>query len=304
MSELLPNWLPSLNGLRAFDAVARHSSFQAAAEELNVTSAAVQQLVRGLEKTLDAALVVRDGRTLQLTARGKLATADFRDAFDALARGVDKIRRHTDRPALRLSVEQSFAANWLVERLTRFQSAHPNIDVLVESTDRLIDLTRGEADIAIRYSRGITDDVTVCPLFGDEIIAVCSPSLLPKGTSSLAPEDLKTCPLIHFEWPYGASKQINWPGWVRQMKFDISLPTGGLRFTDYNIALKSAIAGMGIALTSRPLVISALRSGLLVEPFGKGITNGYSYYLLVAPDVADTPEVKHFTNWILTEVAC
>jgi LysR family glycine cleavage system transcriptional activator len=113
----MSEWLPSLNALRAFEAVSRHLSFRKAADELHVTPAAVKQLVRNLEKALGRALVRRQGRGLVLTEVGTAGLAELRQAFESLAASVARMRRLDERRLFTITVEPAFAAAWLVRRL-------------------------------------------------------------------------------------------------------------------------------------------------------------------------------------------
>ncbi|MBL4906936.1 MAG: LysR family transcriptional regulator [Sneathiella sp.] len=301
MSDTSPTWLPSLNALRAFETVARHMSFQKAAEELNVTSAAVQQLVRGLESTLNTSLVIRDGRHLSLTKRGKIATSDLTESFEGLNRAVGKIRHFNDRQQLRISAEPSFATVWLADRLRGFQELYKDIDVLIESSNRLVDLRNQEADIAIRYRSTPDDEFQYHRLFEDETVAVCSPHRLQGKTLPLQSEDLLSIPLIHYEWPYSVSLQLVWREWIEKMGFDIDIVDKGLRFTDYTMAIQSAIAGIGIALVSRPLITKALDTGLLVEAFENGIVTKCGYDVVIAKGSEKKHGIREFTDWIVAE---
>lgn len=301
MSKFPISWLPSLNALRAFNAVARHRSFQKAAEELNVTSAAVQQLVRGLENTLDVDLIIRNGRQLDVTPRGEAALIDLSEGFGNLSKAVEKIRSFSTRQQLRISVEPSFAASWLIDRLPQFQDQYGDIDVLIESTNRIVDLKKGEADIALRYSSQIDKYFHFHRLFEDEIIAVCNPALLEGETLPLKPDDLLRIALIQYDWPHNLETKVDWKDWIKWMDFNITPPVSRLRFDDYNLSLQSTIAGMGIGLASRPHVQHALESGLLVEPFESGVINGCGYDILFDPLTIEKPGIKEFTDWIIGE---
>jgi len=293
------NWLPSLNALRAFEAVARHSSFQKAAAELHVTSPAIQQLVRGLEESLGRSLVVRQGRSVMLTDAGEAAAPHLQEGFGLIALGVSRIRSHVSQRGIRVSVEPSFAAAWLIGRLKSFQERHPEIDVLIDATERLADLHRGEADIAIRYGVAAGGDYLSWRLFDDETLAVCSPAILPATAERMTYDDLKSFTLIHFE---RSNMQPSWESWRKAVG---AMPIQGgrsLRFTDYNMALQAAIGGQGIALASRPLIQEALEAGLLVAPFGNGLRNGCGYNLIATPDVAERSEAKAFIEWMESEV--
>ncbi len=153
--------LPPLNALRAFEAAARHLSISKAADELNVTPAAVSHQVKALESFLGIILFRRLNRALMLTDAGQTILPGLRDGFDHLALAIDKLAamRHGD--VLSISTSPSFAAKWLVPRLDRFRAGHPQLELRIDATDRVVDLDRGEADIAIRYGAGDGDGALV-----------------------------------------------------------------------------------------------------------------------------------------------
>lgn len=296
-----PRWLPSLKALRALDAVGRHGSFQLAAEELGVSPAAVHQLVRNLEEVLDKKLVVRDGRSIEMTEAAQSGLADLRTSFQYMAEAVHKIRQQGRRRQLRISVEPSFAHAWLVGRLSRFQNENADIDVLIDSSTRVVDLSGGEADVAIRYASAIDSGLQSEVLFEDETIAVCSPALMGGQKYPLSPGVLESAVLLHFDWPYSPQIQAGWQRWMQEVGWPDARLAGGLRFTDYNAAIQSAIAGQGFALASRPLVSDALTAGVLVEPLDRAYKNGYKYYAVTDASKDMDGLAETFVGWIHRE---
>ena len=294
-------WLPSLKALRALEAVARHLSFRDAAGELNVTPAAVQQLVRGLETSLDVSLVTRQGRAIDLTPAAKSGMADLHRGVGFFADAVAKMRSFNPSQQLKVSVEPSFASAWLVGRLGRFQARHPKIEILIDASFRLSDLHRAQADIAIRYGAGPGADLESRRLFEDETIAVCSPALLDGGATALTVQDLHRFALIHFEWPHQPRFEPDWAAWLNAVGAKEVQAAGNLRFTDYALALQAAIAGQGLALVSRPLVQEALGAGLLIAPFQKSVKNGCGYDVVTTPRASSRSEVAAFIEWIFAE---
>ncbi|RCK29879.1 LysR substrate-binding domain-containing protein [Thalassospira lucentensis] len=305
LKSVSPGWLPSLKSVRALETVARQGSFQQAAEELGVSPAAVHQLVRGLEDVLGQNLVRRNGRHIAITNATEAGLAELHVAFKSLASGVRKIREYDGRRQLRISVDPSFAHAWLVGRLSRFQDKNPNVDVLIDSTTRFADLVQGHADIAIRYTADIGDEVQSVRLFEDETIAVCSPALIKQKHVPLDLDVLAETPLLHFDWLQSPQIQVNWQRWIALVDGPEIEVRGGARFTDYNAVVQAAIAGQGMALVGRPLVTEALAMGILVEPFGRGYQNGYGYYALTARSVdeANDDEVAEFVSWLTNESA-
>lgn len=298
-------WLPSLKSLRALEVVARLGGFQAAAEELGVSPAAVHQLVRGLEEVLGQKLVIRDGRHVAITRAAESGLADLHAAFKNLTVGVRKIREHDGRRQLRISVDPSFAQAWLVGRLSRFQDRHPNVDILLDSTTRFADLLHGHADVALRYTLDVGDDLHVVKMFEDETIAVCNPNLVKGHATPLDLMVLEDIPLLHFDWAQSPQIQVTWQRWIELVGGPKLTIKGGARFNDYNAVVQAAIAGQGMALVGRPLVTEALEMGILIEPFGRSYKNGYGYYALTAPndDELSDNDVAAFVSWIASETA-
>ena len=138
--------LPSLSALRAFEAVARHSSFSRAAQELHVTKAAVAEQVRSLEQEIGARLVERNGRGLQLTKAGAAGAAPLAEGFALLAKAARAMREGEGRRFLIINSAPSFAATWLVGRIGKFKARHPGTDVLIDANPIDEALDSGAAD--------------------------------------------------------------------------------------------------------------------------------------------------------------
>src|SRR5246500_5060538 len=194
--------LPSLNGLRAFEAAARHLSFTLAAAGLNVTQTAISHQIRRLEEELGLRLFVRKNRALTLTPKARDYLPGVRAAFNDLRLATDRLLRKDDDNVLTGSTFASLAAKWLLPRLTAFQEAHPGIDVRITTSTALVDFRGGGVDAAIRYGRGNWPGVRAEWLMADELFPVCSPSLL-KGEKPLhCPEDLAQHTLLHTSGGY------------------------------------------------------------------------------------------------------
>ena len=170
--------LPSLNGLRAFEAAARHLSFTQAASELNVTQTAISHQIKRLEQELGVRLFIRQNRALTLTPEASEYLPGVRAAFNDLRLATDRLLRREDGHVLTVSTLASLAAKWLLPRLSAFQEAHPGIDVRITTSTSLVDFQRDNVDAAIRYGRGQWAGLRADWLMADEVFPVCSPALL------------------------------------------------------------------------------------------------------------------------------
>ena len=290
--------LPSLNSLRAFEAAARHLSFKLAADELNVTPAAVSHQVKALEETLGVKLFRRQTRSIKLTNAGLAALPLIADGFDKLFEGVTVLREHSQNDLLTVSVSPSFGSIWLVPRLERFRREYPDIEIRIDGTDRLSDVASGDADVAIRYGAGGYKDVTVDHLFGQLNTPICSPKLLEGETALLRPEDLAKQTLLHIEWK---DTEASWRMWLLAAGLTGIDPTRGPHFTQESMAIQAALDGHGVALVGDKLVADHLEAGRLVCPFRQDMKMPltFSYYLL-SPKTK-RPKVEAFRKWLISE---
>jgi LysR family glycine cleavage system transcriptional activator len=300
----MSKWMPSLNSLRAFETVARHSSYQKAAEELGVTPAAVKQLVAKLEDTLGCRLIERNGRGVALTSIGELGVADISAGMRLLADATTKMRAPNDGVRLIISVESSFATTWLVPRLEDFRSRYPQINVLIDSSQRIVDLERSEVDIAVRYGVKHDPDMIAHRLFDDRVFPACSPALL-GGRAVADIGELSKMPLIHWDmsqlpWAEATRRWFDWGSWVQLTNVEGIDVSKGARFNDYGLAVQAAISGQGVLLASGPILQDAMEAGLLVQPFQGyvGVTD-IGYDLVTTHGAANRPEVSAFIDWLL-----
>jgi len=295
--------LPSLNALRAFEAAGRNMSFTEAAEELSVTPAAVSQQVKTLESYLDVALFHRTGRGLALTDAGEVLLPGLRSGFECLVSAVDTLRRTEATRPLTVTVAPSFGAKWLVPRLARFSAAHPDVEVRLDASMRVVDLEREDADIAVRYGTGEYPGMAVERLLDDAVFPVCSPALLESGPPILEPSDIMGHTLIHAVDPLSELGLPDWTMWLAAAGVDGADTSRGPRFSMHSLAVDAAVAGQGVALLGNVVVAEDLAAGRLVRPLEGAMPVRFAYYL-VYPEGADrAARVQAFAGWLRAEAA-
>ena len=285
--------LPPLASLRAFEAAARHRSFKLAAGELGVTPTAISHQVKALEDHMGIALFERRVRHVTLTAAAEVLYPVLRVGFDEFAEVVERLDAPRRRPIVRISATTAFTAKWLLPRVRRFQSDHPEIDLQLHASDDPVDLGAAQLDLAIRYGRG--------PYPGLRSEAVIADRFAPVANASLrlrVPEDLHRVPLIHFDWRRADPGNPTWDGWFKAAGLPMVEPSSFLRFSEESHAIQAAVAGQGAALLSIVLVSEEIGAGHLVQPFGP-VIDGYVYHLVDA-DRPSAP-VKAVRAWLLAE---
>jgi LysR family glycine cleavage system transcriptional activator len=287
--------LPSLNGLRAFEAAARHLSFTQAASELNVTQTAISHQIRRLEEELGLRLFIRKNRALALTPQARDYLPGVRAAFNDLRLATDRLLRKDDDNVLTISTLASLAAKWLLPRLSAFQEAHGGIDVRITTSTGLVDFRGGDVDAAIRYGRGHWAGLRADWLMADELFPVCSPALL-KGERPLnCPQDLAHQTLLHTSGGY----DDDWRLWLTAagLPADISKPPG-VTFDLIFMTVQAAIDGIGVALGRTSYVQDDIAKGRLVVPFKIALPADAGFYLVSPDGAAEPPKLAAFRKWL------
>ncbi len=307
--------LPPLNSLRAFEAAARHLSFARAAQELHVTPAAISQQIRSLEEFAGVKLFRRKTRAVVLTEAAQAALPALREGFDRFAEGYTAMRRHEETGTLTVSMPPSFGAKWLIPRLDRFHRLHPDLDLRIDTSERLIDFERDEVDVAIRYGHGSYPGLFSECLLSDSVAPVCSPDLLDGDPPLREPADLARHVLLQVRWKMllregdsGADSAPDWRMWLRAAGLTDIDPDRGPQFSLDSMALQAAIAGQGVALAPSTLAEEDIRAGRLVRPFGAGIGTGagarpFRYHVVCPEADKDRAKVRAFRSWIHDEAA-
>jgi LysR family glycine cleavage system transcriptional activator len=295
-----------LNALRAFEAAARHLSFVAAAEELNVTPAAIGQLVRGLEATLGLELFRRSQAgpaRLVLTEVAQSALPDLQTGFDCLSVAMNRLKAAKARRTLTITVPPAFADKWLLERVERFSARYPEYELRIDTNGRLADLAAEGIDVGIRYGAGQWPGLVTTLLERDEFFPVCSPVLLNGAHPLRTAADLKHHLLIHDKSMASEPLFPTWRAWLSHFGESVANCDRGLQINDSAAALQTAIAGNGVALGRTTLVGRELAEGRLVRPFGEVLNCPLAYYVIYRPQDRADPAILAFRDWLLEEAA-
>jgi LysR family glycine cleavage system transcriptional activator len=305
--------LPPLNALRAFEVAARHMSFALAARELHVTPAAVSHQIKGLEEILGVALFHRRRRGLELTGAARACLPWLSEGFDRIAEAVERLRAQGDSGALTVSAAPSFATKWLAPRLHRFAAAHPEVEVRINASTRLVDSSRAgrgepgeasspldEADIAIRFGTGSYPGYRVERLLGAAVTPVCSPKLLAGKSALRSPEDLRRQVLIHDNLSADDGRPL-WEAWLEAAGVGGVDTSRGMRFNHSALALEAAADGLGVALGMPVLAAADVASGRLAMPFALKLPIGFAYYIVCSERAFRRADVAAFRGWILGE---
>jgi len=284
------NWhdIPSLLALRAFEAAARHGSFSAAARDLNVTHAAIGQHVRALEDHFGLPLMYREGRGMAVTPDGRRLADSLSEAFSLIASASSDLLDQTKTRAIRVSLTPSFAANWLMPRIGGFWDTHPDIEVELIPSTRLIDLRRDNIDVAIRYGDGNWSGVHSTTLMSAGHSAVAAPSYL-KGCKTDCLADLKGS-----RWLLDGNRSEE-KLWVAQNGVDLE-EEDVTYFATGQLSREAALAGLGVTILPAPVAAGHIMSGALVK-LCEEHDSPFAYHVLTRPEVVSGPH-DIFVKWL------
>ena len=288
--------LPPLNALKAFEAAARNLSFTRAAEELFVTQAAISHQIKGLEEYLGIKLFRRRNRSLLLSEEGQSYFLDIKDIFSGISDATERLLARSAKGALTVSLQPSFAIQWLVPRLVRFSEVHPDIDVRIKAVDLDEGSLTDDVDVAIYYGRDNWPGLRADKLHAEYLIPVCSPMLL-MGTKPLkTPEDLMHHTLLH------DTSRRDWKAWFKQFDIQAANVNQGPIFSHSSMVIQAAIHGQGVALGHSVLTQPEIDAGRLVCPFEQVLMSKNAYYLVCHESQAALGKIAAFREWMLALV--
>ena len=290
--------LPPLTALRAFDAAARHMSFAQAAQELNVTPAALSFQIKSLEEHLGQPLFRRLNRAVELTEAGRCLAPGAAEGFQSLAAAWQATRRLQDNTTLTVTAGPALTAKWLAPRLYEFARNHPDIDLRFSATLRKMDLERDDVDVAIRFGLEDDDGLYAVPVRKEWMTPVMTPELAAKFPN---PEDLMQAPLIFDDSLAMLTDAPNWPEWFRAAGIGFS-PIHGARFSNADHAVDAAVAGVGVALGRRAIILKDLQEGRLVAPFKLAVEMDARFRFLCLSGAEKRPQIAAFRDWFLEEI--
>ncbi|MBK3468459.1 MULTISPECIES: transcriptional regulator GcvA [Pseudomonas] len=287
--------LPPLNWLRAFEASARLLNFTHAAQELNLTQAAISQQLKALESQLGAALFKRLPRGLELTEAGMSYFPVVRESVERLAAATDEIFGQGHRSALIVRSSLVFFTHWLAMRLPQFRRLYPQINLRIASSIWVED-SESDADLDIRYGQGRWPGLKSERLTWDTLVPVCSAALAAGEPPLNQPQDLIRHELLHV-----LGYEDGWGYWLKKSGAEDVDSSQGLQFDTLISALEVAELGQGIALARSSLVRHLLDSGRLVAPFGSEVTTKEAFYLVYAAHSMVNPDAAAFAEWLCAE---
>lgn len=283
--------LPPLLSLRAFEAAARHLSFQKAAAELGVSPTAVSHQIKVLENDLGFPLFIRLTRRIALTPAGEKLWLPLNNGFGTIQKAVNSLYPDNDRKVVTLTAPTLFTARYLIPSIAEFEATAGNCELRFYTTDEVVDLTSGAADIAVRCGDVIAEGFHTEDLVADSYGVICSPIL---GVKSY--KELERSRLLISEH----KTEFHSPGWQRwstEAGITGLNPEKGIRFTDEGYAIQAAVAAQGVMVGSLLLARPELSTGVLVNPFGP-VLAGSTYRIVTSQENHRCDDIQAVFAWL------
>lgn len=294
----MPYRIPPTHCLTAFEAVARLRSTVQAAEELCVTPSAVSHRIRQLEETLGTKLFQRTAGEFSLTVEGHAYLGAVREALNRLGQ-FPMARERIERRPLRLAVTPTFARQILMSRLPAFQTAYPDIELVLQVSIPLLDVTAEDADLEVRYGTGPYPGLETLRLLDDRVSPACSPEYLRAHGPFDTPERLSRGALLR-------SPLEPWRTWFSAFGVDSPESPGApaaLQFNDLGLMYDAAANGQGIALARLVLGKEWIETGQLVRLSERALPSPYSHFLVYRQALLERYECARFIEWLRGEMA-
>lgn len=286
----------SFGALRTFVEVGRQGSIKRAAQELNVTPGAVSQQVKALEARFGVQLLERGNREVKLSTHGLRLFGTVAPGFEQIDDAVQFFEGRRPGPnSLVVSTTPSLAACWLTPRLGRFAAQHPEIEIRIETSVQLTDMTGGMVDVALRHGSGNYPGLAAALLFTPRLVAVASPSFLLDGPLT-DPSECLRYPLLQDR------DRADWPVWLGAHGVKPTRnATKGPSYADDALLIQGVIAGQGFAIVRDIYAACALDAGSIMLAIDAPVPTPTGYFVVVQPDSMTVPKIAAFRRWIMNE---
>jgi len=293
---ILRRALPSMNGLFTLEAAARHGNFSKAAQELNVTPAAISRMVGRLEEHMDVQLFIRTTSGVTLTEYGKI----LHDAIDRGFAGIEQaLREISDRKqgvqTVTLSLSTGFTTHWVMPRMAAFKKTFPGVDLRFELIMGPLAGPVNDVDLGMRFVEGGDDNHEATFVMPEILVPICSPTYQREHDEATSVLDQPATTLINL-----SEAQPNWP--------DFFLPARGraahdeMLFSDYAIVVQAALLGQGVAIGWLNVVAHWLRTNALIPAQNRLLPTHRKCHLVRLRGKPVRPIVAQVRDWLITEL--
>lgn len=283
--------IPPIQCLVTFETLARLRHAGRAADELCVTTSAVSHRIRQLEAHVGFKLFGRADFTL--TADGVAYLTNVRAGLAALQNVPS---RHSARGTarVRVAVTPTFCRQFVMPRLELFRNAYPDVELVLQVSIPLLDVTAEECDLEVRFGTGGYTDVEYRLILEDQVTPVCSPSYL----NEFGPYDRFETKAEVLQSRLIRSPLEPWAPWFASCGIDVPEPTLGGQFNDIGLVYDAAASGFGVALLRKKMGAAWLDSGRLLRLSPRAVPSPHKHFICWQPGALERWECAAFCDWL------
>ena len=297
-----PSLPSSHNGLKAFEAAARLMSFTLAADELNVTQSAISRQIKQLEDDLNASLVIRKHRAIELTEQGHDLYVALRDSYGNIESVIGSWSEPKQKRIV-IKATLSFATRVLISKVRELNERYPDYEiVIVPVIEEDEAINSSEYDLLIFHTRfkkryDNTPDIT---FLREEFMApVCSTSLT--NSASLTTQDTDLDSILTMPRLHPTLDHHDWKVWLADVEFPPKKPVRNTSFLSLDLALSACLSGEGVTVTDLLLVLQELQRGFLYCP--KNAKIQHSAWTYFGHQRTHSPVISDLIEWLKGETA-
>ncbi|MFS1466931.1 LysR family transcriptional regulator [Vibrio lentus] len=297
-----PSLPSSHNGLKAFEAASRLMSFTLAADELNVTQSAISRQIKQLEDELNASLVIRKHRAIELTEQGHDLYVALRESYG----NIESVIASWSEPKQKrivIKATLSFATRVLISKVRELNERYPDYEiVIVPVIEEDEAINSSEYDLLIFHTRfkkryDNTPDIT---FLREEFMApVCSTSLT--NSASLTTQDTDLDSILTMPRLHPTLDHHDWKVWLADVEFPPKKPVRNTSFLSLDLALSACLSGEGVTVTDLLLVLQELQRGFLYCP--KNAKIQHSAWTYFGHQRTHSPVINDLIEWLKGETA-
>lgn len=284
--------------------VCRHGKFTVAARELRISQPSLSQRIKSLEEILQRDLFRRTSTGVELTPAGDELFRLLERPLEQTARRFREFQSDGQRRGVLLAVDYAFASFWLLPRLPRLRADLGSFDLDILTSQDPQGTTRHNPDLTIYMAERSVAPFSATLLLPEEVSAVCSPALAARLGPLAGVADLMRHQslLLHLKSPDRHTPWFEWAGWLDELGAGGRSLQRETVFSTYEMVIKAAQGGQGIALGWHGLIDPLLASGELLRILPESLASERGYFI-GSPQAEADPRAVALRDWICAEAA-
>lgn len=286
----------NIKSIQVFNSVSEAKNVTRAAQLLNISQSSVSYHIKKLETDLGYALFRRTKQGLELTEEGTVLARHVEQGLNMIQTGLERVTNQTG--SVKVALLPMFSSRWLSSRLGGLLELHSDLQLSMHNHNNSFARMHNPAsfaDLGIQWGKGNWSGFDVHRLWAEKLAVVCSPAYLAEHPIK-GPKDLYHCNLLHVD------DSRMWEEWLFNNDVKTNATQAQMMLEDRHFQLSSTINGLGVSLFASWLVQEELKSGILVNPFGRNFETTFAYHLIVPKGEKQSKPAKQFSDWLLQEV--